>query len=71
MNCYTITPNKDATGWFVKIENTAPAELYTQKDAAIEAGIDLAKTHAPSKLVILDKNHQEEEVRKFQQRSPS
>ncbi|MFY4774460.1 DUF2188 domain-containing protein [Metabacillus sp. RGM 3146] len=33
-----MTPNKDASGWYVKLEDTAPEKLYNTKTEAIEKG---------------------------------
>lgn len=49
---YAITPNVDADGWFIEVENVAPTALYTSKDAAIEKAKQVAKKNSPSKLVI-------------------
>lgn len=51
---YAITPNVDADGWFIEVENVAPTALYTSKDAAIEKAKQVAKENSPSKLVIYD-----------------
>lgn len=66
MKHYTVAPNKDATTWFVKIEDTAPFEEYDKKDMAIEAGEKLAQENKPSTLSILTKNHDVAETRTFE-----
>ncbi|WP_085523596.1 DUF2188 domain-containing protein [Tuberibacillus sp. Marseille-P3662] len=63
MNQYYVVPDKDALGWYVKIEDTAPIELYDKKDKAIDAGVHIAKDHRPSHLSILDSDHNVEEER--------
>ncbi|TLS38151.1 DUF2188 domain-containing protein [Pseudalkalibacillus caeni] len=65
MNQYTITPNKDVTGWYVEIEDVAPTNLYQTKAAAIEEGEKIAKNNKPSKLVIMDEDHNVAEERTF------
>ncbi|CDQ38902.1 MULTISPECIES: DUF2188 domain-containing protein [Virgibacillus] len=57
MKTYTVTPNVDATGWFVKLEDVAPEELYDAKDEAISEATRMAKENSPSKVTILDKFH--------------
>ncbi|MBY4603090.1 MULTISPECIES: DUF2188 domain-containing protein [Bacillus] len=62
MKKYSVTPNVDADGWFIKVENVAPTALYTSKDAAIEKAKQVAKENSPAKLVIYDQfKHVEEE----------
>ncbi|MBR7795910.1 DUF2188 domain-containing protein [Agaribacter marinus] len=57
MKSYTVIPNVDATGWFVKLENVAPEELYDAKDEAIAAAVEMAQENSPSKVTILDRFH--------------
>lgn len=54
MKSYTVIPSVDATGWFVKLENVAPEELYDAKDEAIAAAIEMAQENSPSKVTILE-----------------
>lgn len=57
MKNYSVAPNKDATAWMVKLEDVAPEDSYTSKDEAIAKAEEMAKENSPSKLSILDKNH--------------
>lgn len=57
MKNYSVAPNKDATAWMVKLEDIAPTESYDAKDEAITEAEKMAKENSPSKLSILDKNH--------------
>jgi len=57
MKNYSVAPNKDATAWMVKLEDVAPEDSYTSKDEAIANAEEMAKENSPSKLSILDKNH--------------
>lgn len=65
MNEYSVTPNKDVTGWFVKLEDAVPSTEYVAKDDAIEKAEQMAKNNKPSKVVILDKEHAVIEERTF------
>ncbi|MFB4211726.1 DUF2188 domain-containing protein [Shouchella sp. 1P09AA] len=65
MKEYTVTPNKDATTWFVKIEDIAPHEEYDKQAKAIEAGEKLAKENQPSRLIIFDEYHDQQEIRTY------
>ncbi|GGD01700.1 hypothetical protein N780_14495 [Pontibacillus chungwhensis BH030062] len=65
MREYTVAPNKDATEWYVKVEDVAPTDKYEKKDKAIEKAEEMAQEHKPSKLYILDKYHEIEEERSF------
>lgn len=62
---YAVTPNVDADGWFIKVENVAPTALYTSKDAAIEKAKQVAKENSPAKLVIYDQHKNVEEELSF------
>ncbi|MBO3636634.1 DUF2188 domain-containing protein [Bacillus subtilis] len=62
---YALTPNVDADGWFIEVENVAPTALYTSKDAAIEKAKQVAKENSPSKLVIYDQFKNVEEEHSF------
>lgn len=65
MKEYYVVPNKDATGWFVKIEDIAPTDLYPEKSAAIEEAQKLAKENSPSRVLIQDKYHEVVEEHTF------
>lgn len=65
MKHYTVVPNKDVTTWFLKIENEVPIEEYDKKDEAIDAGEEMARQNQLSKLAILNKDHELEEERNF------
>ncbi|WP_174615683.1 DUF2188 domain-containing protein [Virgibacillus ihumii] len=67
MKHYTVAPNKDATAWYVKIEDVAPTEEYDKRDKAIEAAEETAKENKPSTLSILTKEHEVEEKRTYEQ----
>lgn len=54
MRLYTVTPNVDATGWFIKLENVAPEELYDSKDEAVSVATQMAKENTPSTVQVLD-----------------
>ncbi len=58
MKEYTVAPNKDATGWYVKVEDIAPTDHYEKKDKAIAKAEEMAQENKPSKLYILDKYHE-------------
>ncbi|NTU25601.1 DUF2188 domain-containing protein [Bacillus tequilensis] len=62
---YAVTPNVDADGWFITVENVAPTALYTSKDAAIEKAKQVAKDNSPSRLVIYDQFNNVEEEHSF------
>ncbi|HLR41488.1 MAG TPA: DUF2188 domain-containing protein [Virgibacillus sp.] len=57
MKNYSVAPNKDATAWMVKLEDVAPTESFETKDEAIAKAEEMAIENSPSKLSILDKNH--------------
>lgn len=65
MKEYTVAPNRDATAWFVKVEDIAPTHQYAKKDKAIEEAEQMAEENKPSKLTVLDKNHEVLEERTF------
>ncbi|WP_226581657.1 DUF2188 domain-containing protein [Halobacillus litoralis] len=65
MKQYSVVPNKDVTGWFVKIEDVAPTDLFDERDTAIEKAEEIAKDNTPSKLSILNQNHEVEEERTY------
>ncbi|MBY7144174.1 DUF2188 domain-containing protein [Virgibacillus sp. NKC19-3] len=57
MKKYSVTPNADVSGWFIKLEDVAAEEEYFSKDDAIQAAEKMAQENSPSKLEILDKYH--------------
>lgn len=65
MNRYYVVPDKDATAWYVKIEDVAPIEEYDKKDKAVEAGEKMAEENKPSTLIILDNAHEIEDEWNF------
>ncbi|AIF44225.1 DUF2188 domain-containing protein [Virgibacillus sp. SK37] len=65
MKKYSVAPNVDVTGWFVKLEDVAPEEVYDAKDDAIAAAEQMAKENSPSLLEILDKNHNVVEEKRY------
>ncbi|RBW69099.1 DUF2188 domain-containing protein [Bacillus taeanensis] len=65
MKTYSVVPNKDAAGWYVKIENVAPTDLYDNKEIAVEKAEELARKNKPSKLFIHDKHHEVEDEKSF------
>lgn len=65
MKQYTVAPNKDATAWFVKIEDVAPLEQHDKFDKAVEAGLKVAEENKPSTLTILDENHDVQDKHTF------
>lgn len=65
MKEYSVVPNKDVSGWYVKIENVAPMEYHSTRDDAVLEAEGLAKENAPSKLVIYDAKTEVEEERQF------
>lgn len=67
MKQYSVVADKDASGWFVKLENVAPTSYYKKKDNAIEAAEELAKENKPSKLTVFqDNNHDVSETRTYE-----
>lgn len=65
LKMYSVVPNVDQTGWFVKLEDAVPEKLYNTEDEAIEAATKMAQAHSPSKVEILDKNHKLIETKMF------
>ncbi|SDQ22838.1 DUF2188 domain-containing protein [Virgibacillus salinus] len=57
MKNYSVAPNQDASAWIVKLEDIAPADEFEAKDDAIAKAEEMAKENSPSKLSILDKEH--------------
>ncbi|MFB4167728.1 DUF2188 domain-containing protein [Virgibacillus sp. JSM 102003] len=57
MKKYSVAPNQDASAWIVKLEDVAPAEEFNAKDDAIAKAEEMAKENSPSKLSVLDKEH--------------
>ncbi|MFZ0369256.1 MAG: DUF2188 domain-containing protein [Halobacillus sp.] len=65
MKEYTVAPNKDVTGWLIKIEDVAPTDLYDERDTAVTKAEEMAQDNKPSRLYILDQNHEVEEERSY------
>lgn len=65
MKEYSVVPNKDVTGWFVKIEDVAPTDEFDERDKAVEKATEMAEKNKPSRLLIMDQNHEVESERKF------
>ncbi|AVQ99967.1 hypothetical protein OPHB3_0388 [Oceanobacillus picturae] len=65
MKTYSVVPNVDVSGWFVKLENVAPEDVYEAKDDAIAAAEQMAKENTPSMVEIMDKNHNVIEEKRF------
>ncbi|MFC4557619.1 DUF2188 domain-containing protein [Virgibacillus kekensis] len=65
MKEYSVAPNRDATAWIVKLEDVAPEKEYGAKDDAIAEAEKLAKENTPSRLSILDKEHNVVEEKRF------
>ncbi|WP_087972489.1 DUF2188 domain-containing protein [Oceanobacillus rekensis] len=65
MRTYSVTPNVDASAWFVKLEDVAPEEVYDIKSEAIEAAEQMAQENTPSIVEILDEDHNVIEEKKY------
>jgi len=65
MKVYTVTPNAETDGWFLKLEDTAPVELYDTRAEAVEKGEKMAKENRPAKLVIYDRQDNKEDERSY------
>jgi hypothetical protein len=52
MKEYTIVPNKDSSGWYVKLEDVAPENLYDNRSIAIDEAEKLAMDNQPSKILV-------------------
>ncbi|RIU91199.1 DUF2188 domain-containing protein [Oceanobacillus picturae] len=65
MKTYSVVPNVDVSGWFVKLENVAPEDVYEAKDDAIAAAEQMAKENTPSMVEIMDKDHNVIEEKRF------
>ncbi|MCA0971158.1 DUF2188 domain-containing protein [Halobacillus litoralis] len=65
MKEYSVVPNKDVTGWFVKIEDVAPTDEFDERDQAVEKAVELAENNKPSRVLIMDQNHEVESERTF------
>lgn len=65
MKSYSVAPNQDASRWIVKLEDVAPTDSFTSKDGAITAAEELAKNNSPSKVEILDENHNVIETKEY------
>ncbi len=57
MKNFTVAPNKDVSAWMVKLEDVAPEATFDSKDEAIAKAEEIAIENSPSKVSILDKNH--------------
>lgn len=57
MKNYSVAPNQDASAWIVKLEDIAPTNEFDAKDDAIAKAEEMAKENSPSKLSVLDKEH--------------
>ncbi|GIO23297.1 DUF2188 domain-containing protein [Oceanobacillus sp. J11TS1] len=65
MKTYSVVPNVDVTGWFVKLEDVAPEEVYDSKEDAISAAEQMAAENTPSKVEIMDKDRNVIEEKRF------
>lgn len=65
MNEYSVAPNRDASRWIVKIEDVAPTDTHDDKDSAIAEARQLAEQNKPSRVIILDENHEQVDEIKF------
>lgn len=65
MKKYSVAPNKDASAWMIKLEDVAPSDSFQAKDEAIAVAKKMAVENSPSKLMILDKNHQVMETKTY------
>lgn len=65
MKEYSVVPNKDATTWFLKIEDVAPYEEFDKQTTAVEAGIRVAEANKPSRLIIFDETNEKQEIKTF------
>ena len=65
MKMYSVAPDQDASRWIVKLEDVAPTESFPSKKGAIAAAEELAKDNSPSKLQVLDKEHNVVEERQY------
>ncbi|MCP3031026.1 DUF2188 domain-containing protein [Halobacillus sp. A1] len=65
MKEYSVAPNKDVTGWIVKIEDIAPTDEYDERDTALEKAKEMAEQNKPSRILVLDQNHEVEEEIKY------
>ncbi|MFD1019950.1 DUF2188 domain-containing protein [Thalassobacillus hwangdonensis] len=65
MKTYTVVPNKDVTGWLVKMEDVAPTDVHEDRDSAVQVAKELAEKNKPSKLTIMNGKHEVEEEMTF------
>lgn len=65
MKNYSVAPDQNASRWIIKLEDVSPTESFPSKDGAIAAAEELAKENSPSKLQILDKEHNVVEEREY------
>ncbi|NGP44433.1 DUF2188 domain-containing protein [Bacillaceae bacterium SIJ1] len=57
MKKYSVVPNKEVNGWFVKIKDIAPTEHYDTQSEAVAKAKELAKNNTPSQIDILNEEH--------------
>lgn len=65
MNEYTVAPNRDASKWIVKIEDVAPTDQYEDQQSAIDEATRIAEQNKPSKVIVLDANHEQIDEKLF------
>ncbi|MGD6802837.1 DUF2188 domain-containing protein [Rossellomorea vietnamensis] len=58
MKEYYVVPNKDESGWFVKIEDVAPTSLFNGQSEAIAEAEKLAKENQPAKVLVENENNE-------------
>jgi hypothetical protein len=58
MKEYYVVPNKDDSGWYVKIEDVAPTSLYNGQSEAIAEAERLAKENQPAKVLVENEEHE-------------
>jgi hypothetical protein len=63
---YSVVPNKDENLWLVKLEDAAPAAQFGSRSAAVEEAEKMAKDNKPSKVTVMDDNHEVIDEKLFQ-----
>ncbi|MGM0845233.1 MAG: DUF2188 domain-containing protein [Bacillota bacterium] len=58
MKEFYVVPNKDESGWFVKIEDVAPTNLYNGQSEAVAEAEKLAKENQPAKVLVENENNE-------------
>ncbi|WP_409250907.1 DUF2188 domain-containing protein [Bacillus sp. SCS-153A] len=58
MKEYYVVPNKDESGWYVKIEDVAPTTLFNGRSEAIDEAERLAKENQPAKVLVENEDHE-------------